>query len=110
VLIEVAVQLATNPDLQATVLENADLALAYILDNKAKITGRLATGILITQGLRKVAGPRGFILGVSLGAAAGVGNVRLAIERGGYRIEDIARALATGESPPLGGRKERFCR
>jgi hypothetical protein len=109
-LIEVALQLATNPDLQAAVFENADLALDYVLDNKAKIAGRVATGVLVTQGLRKAAGPPGLLLGLSLGAAAGVGNVRLAIERGGHRLEDIARAIATGEPPPLGGRKERFCR
>ncbi len=64
---------------------------------------------IIRQSNRAVPGYGG-VFGVTLGFAAVHGNLRLKIERGHHRLEDLLDAIIKGESAAkVGGRKPRFC-
>src|SRR3989442_3288217 len=106
VVLAEALALAGPPYLERQEVRNvvADVAIGYVSTHKARFAGR-ATTVTIVNALGLAGGPCTTALATALTAAAVHGNVRLAIERGGRKLEDVVRG-AVGGNDPLRGRKD----
>ena len=84
-----------DADIRAQALQQLK---SYVLDNKARVTGRFLTSQAIGLGLGLAQGGNiGRGIGAALTVTAVIGTVRSEIENGGRSIEDLIRAGVGGD-------------